>query len=219
MTPCRTTRESSRSEHRSWKRLFFVFALITFIVFPAGAADEGFPQIEIGIGYGGVKLSSISGFTSKSCFLDPFCGGGFIETSSGNHSGFVSQQSFNANRWFGIENYLGYYGAGEGLTSKAVLGRNLSSTLFTDACGAKAAVRKLKWIVPYGAAGIGVSAVSAQGQGSESGVALRLASGLDIPFNDTVGIRLDYSRFSSHLFNQWQISRHLSVELVFTLRN
>lgn len=83
----------------------------------------------------------------------------------------------------------------------------------TDIVGGKITVRTLKRIIPlpYGVFGLGGSALTSSGQGSESGIATRVGGGLEIPLNGLVSLRGDYSRISSHLFSQWQTSRHFSV--------
>jgi len=202
--------------HREMRFLAALFLLFTL---PALAQDNGFPRIEIAIGYGQVRLPYIFGFTNPSCRLGVFCAGRIVATSGGRHSGFASQQTINFNRWLGIENYLGYYGAGPGASVEHIVGRSVTSTFFTDVFGGKVAARTSKRIipVPYGVVGFGGSSLSSFGQGSVSGIATRLAGGLEIPFNGSMSLRVDYSRISSQLFGQWQNSEHFTAGVAFVL--
>jgi opacity protein-like surface antigen len=175
-------------------KCFCAIVFVALFALPALAQDEEFPRIEIGVGYGHVSLPDID-------FL------GVPLVQNGGHSGFVSQQGFNFTRWLGVENYLGYYGAGQG------------ANFFTNVFGAKVAYRNLKKVVPYGAAGIGGSSLSINYQGSTSGFATRLAGGIDVPVNDSMAVRLDYSHISSHVLDDWRPSRNLSFGVVFTIGN
>jgi hypothetical protein len=186
-----------------------VFPILCALVFAAlfaapAFAQEDFPRIEFGMGFGHVELPDT--ITNAVTLVS-----GVVSNSG--HSGFVSQQGFNFTRWLGVENYLGYYGAGQ------------NSNFFTSCVGLKAAYRDFKKVVPYGSAGFGGSSLSLSEIGGTSGIATRLGGGIDIPFNDSMALRLDYSHISSHLQNlftgqsEWQGSNHASVGVVFMLGN
>jgi hypothetical protein len=179
-------------------KCFCAIVFVALFALPALAQDEDFPRIEIGVGYGRVNLPDIS-----------FLGSPLVE--SGSHSGFVSQQGFNFSRWLGVENYLGYYGAGN------VTGT--SSNFFTNCFGLKAAYRNLKKVVPYGSAGIGGSSLSINYQGSTSGFATRVGGGIDVPVNDSMAVRVDYSHISSHVLDEWRPTNNISFGVVFTIGN
>jgi outer membrane protein with beta-barrel domain len=171
-------------------KCFIAAVFVALFALPALAQDEDFPRIEIGMGYGRINLDNIANLGL---------------TEGGWHSGFVSQQGFNFTHWLGVENYLGYYGAGSG------------ANFFTNVFGVKVAARQLKRVVPYGSAGFGGSSLMLSGLGSESAMATRIGGGIDIPFNDSMAVRLDYSRVSSHLFGEWNSSKHFSTGIVITL--
>src|SRR5205814_7574679 len=116
-------------------------AFVAVFALPALAQNEDYPRIEIGLAFGHINLPDIA-----------IPGIGTLP-SSGGHSGFVSQQGFNFTPWLGLENYLGYYGAGE------------NANFFTNVFGAKFAARQLKRVIPYGSAGFGGSSLSLSGLG------------------------------------------------------
>ena len=182
------------------------------IILPATAEDE-FPRIEIGVGYGIVKLPHIRGI-ANSCILPSLSCGGVVEVG-GRHSGVVSQQSLTINHWLSAENYFGFYGA----TVSDPIGLPVNSTFFTDTLGGKVALRTRRHVpVPYAAAGFGGSFALSTARATATGPAVRLGGGVDIPFLKSGSLRLDYSLISSHLFEQWQTSRHFSAGVVFNLK-
>lgn len=192
--------------------LFFVTLFALCASMPAMAEDE-FPQIEIGVGYGIVKLPHISGL-ANSCLLPSLTCGGIVEVG-GRHSGIVSQQSLTLNHWLAVENYFGLYGA----TLSDPTGNPVNSTFFTNTAGAKATLRTGRHRpMPYAAAGFGGSFALSTARATTTGAALRLGGGVDIPFVKSTSLRLDYSLISSHLFGEWQTSKHFSAGIVFALK-
>jgi len=202
----RTIRTKSASH---WK--IFRVAFLVFLSAPTFGEQYAWPRLEFSFGYGNVKLPHVSGFTS--CGL--FCGG-FVEAAPGNHSGVVSQQTINLNRWFGVENSFGFY------TARGDSSFSDRSTFFTDQLGGKLAARSLKRFVPvpFGVAGFGGSSLRTPGDlltpsTSKAGIATRLGGGLEIPFKESMSLRMEYSRISSRFFGSWEKSTHLSAGAAF----
>ena len=75
--------------------LLGTLCLVVFTI-PAMAQDD-FPRVQMGMGYANLGLPGGDGTTS-------------------HHSGFAMQTGLNLVRWFGIENYTGFYGLGNGTT-------------------------------------------------------------------------------------------------------
>lgn len=112
--------------------LLGVLCSIVFAI-PAMAQDD-FPRIQMGMGYANLGLPAGDGTTS-------------------HRSGFAMQTGFNLVRWFGIENYTGFYSLGNGTTliSNIVGGKLMGANVL----GGR--------FLPYGVAGFGVGYVSQRG--------------------------------------------------------
>lgn len=121
------------------------------------------------------------------------------------HSGFAMQNGLNFVRWFGIENYTGVYG----------LGNNI--TLISNIVGAKVAARGGR-AVPYAVAGFGVGYFTDERTFGSSVSSTRLGAGVDLPLNDSMALRLDFSRMGFNL-DRWRSSSNFAVGIVFNILN
>jgi len=179
-----------------------VLAGITLLLaVPAFAqfSQDDYPRIEMAMGYANLAFPSFSTFNS-------------IE----HHSGFSTHMGFNLSRKFGIENYTGIYGLGQGVT------------LISNIVGGKIMWRKSR-VVPFAVGGIGIGYFTASSGGyysSSSSFATRYGGGADIPFNDSMGLKIDVSRLGSHgdiprslTGNSWITNWNISTGINFTLSN
>ncbi|HEX4999217.1 MAG TPA: outer membrane beta-barrel protein [Terriglobia bacterium] len=168
--------------------------LFVAILAPSAFAQNGeFPFIEISLGYGNLGLPDANGGTS-------------------HHSGFASQQNINFKRWFGIDNYIGYYSLGS------------NTTAFSNVFGAKLTARGVR-LAPYGVAGLGWSRITLEPFGlAGSMMTTRLGGGVDIPLNGAVGLRADVSRMWLHTGDitgtgsTWTAGNNFSGGLILTLQ-
>jgi len=167
-----------------------LFALL--LVVPALAQDD-YPKIQTSMGYANLGLRNI------------------ITGQEGRRSGFVNQTGFNLSRTLGLENYMGIYGGGEGVT------------LISDFFGGKAMYRTAH-AVPYALAGLGVgyfSVSTSQAYGSLSAFATRYGAGVDIPINDSLAWKVEVSRMSFHVqttaTSSWTGGTNFSTGIVFTI--
>src|SRR5262245_25203958 len=88
-------------------------------------AQEDYPKIQTSMGYANLGLINFgSGETTR-------------------HSGFANQTGFNLTKVWGLENYMGIYSLGGGVT------------LISDLFGGKATYRAGK-VAPYALAGLGI---------------------------------------------------------------
>ena len=172
------------------------FALACFVLLLAvpALAQEDYPKIQTSMGYANL---------------------GFPDFTTGNasrHSGFMNQTGFNLTRTLGLENYMGIYSLGSGVT------------LIADTFGGKATYRSK--VSPYALAGIGVGYFSISNQfvyGSTSSFATRYGAGIDVPINDTMYWKVEYSRMNFHVnFNplssgSWTGGNNIQAGIVFTL--
>ena len=158
-----------------------LFALL--LVVPAMAQDD-YPKIQTSMGYANLSLLS------------------------GHHSSFANQTGFNLSRTLGLENYMGIYGLGQGVT------------LISDFFGGKAMYRTAR-AVPYALAGIGVGYFTdSQGYG-QSSFATRYGAGVDIPINDSLAWKVEVSRMTFHLqttfTSSWTGGTNFATGIVFTI--
>ena len=173
-----------------------VIACFVLLLAVPALAQEDYPRIQTSMGYANLD------------FPDFFTG------ASGRHSGFANSTSFNLTRTWGLDNYMGIYSLGQGVT------------MIADFFGGKAMYRGSK-VVPYALAGIGVgyfTAATSYGYGSQSAFAHRIGAGADVPFNDTMAIRIEVSRMGFHIgtpasTSSWTNSTNISAGIVFTLSN
>ena len=131
---------------------------------PGLAQDDDYPRIETSFAYSNI------GITVGDIF-------------PGRHSGFSNISGLNLYPWLGIENYMGYYSLGDGVS------------LFANTFGARLTARYAGRIVPYVGAGIGVGYFGASG-GTIGGskLATRIGGGVDIPINDAISWKIDIGR-------------------------
>ena len=166
------------------------FALMLAI--PALAQDD-YPKIQTSLGYANL------GFPD------------FTTGEKSRHSGFMNQTGFNLTRTWGLENYMGIYSLGSGVT------------LIADFFGGKATWRAAK-VAPYALAGLGVgyfTSSTSYGYGSSSSFAARLGVGADVPINDSMAVKVEISKMAFHfkttLSSAWTRGTNFSTGIVFTL--
>src|SRR5262249_5315918 len=179
-------------------RTVVVACFILLLAVPALAQDD-YPKIQTSMGYANLSLfnfGSTTGDTSR-------------------HSGFANQTGFNLTKTWGLENYMGIYGLGQGVT------------LIADMFGGKATYRFAKFS-PYAVAGLGIgyfTANTSYGYGSQSSFAHRFGAGFDVPFNDTMAWKFEVSRMGFHTNFQsptgsgWTNGTNINAGIVFTLSN
>lgn len=168
---------------------------VLLLAIPA-LAQEDYPRIQTSMGYANLSFPD------------------FATGASGRHSGFANQTSFNLTKTWGLDNYMGLYSLGQGVT------------LISDFFGGKAIYRTAKF-VPYGLAGIGVgyfTANTSYGSGSQSSFAHRFGAGFDVPINDSMAVKVELSRMGFHIAtpasaSTWTNSTNISAGIVFTLSN
>src|SRR5215470_13839078 len=172
----------------------FVAACFLLVLAIPALAQEDYPKIQTSMGY--TMLS----------FPDLATG------QSSHHSGFANQTGFNLTKTWGLENYMGIYGLGGGVT------------LISDLFGGKATYRAAK-VAPYVLAGLGIgyfTASTSYGYASSSSFATRFGAGLDIPINDSMAWKVEISRMNFHFqtgTSAWTNGTNISTGIVFTLSN
>jgi len=171
----------------------FVACFVLLLAIPALAQQDDYPKIQTSMGYAHLSFPDLTT--------------GVV----GHHSGFSNSTGFNLTRTLGLENYMGIYGVGQG------------STLIADFFGGKATYRAAK-VSPYALAGIGVgyfTASTSAGYGAASSFATRVGAGLDVPINDTMAIKVEYSRMNFHIqltpTGSWTGGNNIQAGIVFTL--
>jgi hypothetical protein len=178
-------------------RIFVVACFVLLLAIPAMAQDD-FPRIQTSLGYTNLSFPDLSNPSQTS-----------------HHSGFANQTSFNLTKTYGLDNFMGIYSLGTGVT------------LISDIFGGKVMYRTSKF-VPYGLAGIGIgyfTASTSQGYGSQSSFATRYGAGFDIPINDTMAWKVEISRMGFHInvnplsSSSWTNSTNISTGVVFTISN
>ncbi|HLH31421.1 MAG TPA: outer membrane beta-barrel protein [Terriglobia bacterium] len=128
--------------------------------------------------------------------------------ANAHHSGFANSTGLNLTRAFGVENYMGIYGVGSG------------SSLIADFIGGKATYRAAK-IAPYALAGIGIGYLSS-GYYGQSSFAARVGFGVDVPINDSLAWKVEYSRMNFHMQlvnpnSNWTNGNNIQAGIVITL--
>ena len=179
-----------------------IVAVVLFVllsVIPV-LAQEDYPKVQTSFGYANL------GFVD---FGNPNFG--FTPTApTSRHSGFANETGFNLTRNLGINNYMGIYGLGGGIT------------MISDLFGGKAMYRTAK-AVPYGVAGIGFGYLtSSQGYGLGSSFATRFGAGVDVPFKESLAWKFEISRMSFHLNltdpnSSWTSGTNFQTGIVFTI--
>jgi hypothetical protein len=171
-------------------RLFCVAAVVLLFSIPTFAQEE-FPGLEVAMGYGNV------GFPTEFNLVTG-------EFSNTRHSGFAMHTGFNFTRWFGLENFTGVYGLGDGVT------------MISNIIGGKVAYRAAR-VTPYAVAGFGIAYLTDERTFGSSNAGTRLAVGVDIPLNDSFAWKFDVGRMSFNL-DEWRSATAFSTGIVFTIR-
>jgi hypothetical protein len=158
-------------------------------------AQEDYPKIQTSMGYANLSFPDV------------------VTGNSAHHSGFANQTGFNLTKTWGLENYMGIYTLGQGVT------------LIADFFGGKATYRFAKFS-PYALAGLGVgyfTANTSYGYGSQSSFATRYGAGFDVPINESMAWKVEVSRMGFHTNFQtgtgWTSGTNINVGIVFNLAN
>jgi hypothetical protein len=173
-------------------------------------AQEDFPRIQTSLGYANLNFLDYNSVDFT----------GAPTGAKAHHSGFANETGFNFTKNWGISNYMGVYSLG----GASVFGSNV--TLISDIIGGKARLPTSR-AVPYATAGIGFGYSTASACYSYFGcggsLAARYGGGVDIPFNDVLGLKVEVSRMSFHLQTNplvgasWVSGVNISTGVVFTL--
>src|SRR5436190_14793445 len=129
-------------------RTVIAACFVVCLAIPA-LAQEDFPRFQTSMGYANLSFPDV------------------VTGHSAHHSGFANQTGINLTKTWGLENYMGIYGLGQGVT------------LIADFVGGKATYRFAKF-APYAMAGLGVgyfTANTSYGYGSQSSFATRYGAG------------------------------------------
>jgi len=176
-------------------RTVFLACFILLLTIPA-FAQEDYPRIQNSMGYANLSFPDFGSATG----------------AISHHSGFANSTGFNLTRTLGLENYMGIYGLGGGVT------------LISDLFGGKATYRAAK-VAPYVLAGLGIgyfTASTSYGYASSSSFATRFGAGVDIPINDSMAWKVEISRMNFHFqtgTSAWTNGTNISTGIVFTLSN
>ena len=165
------------------------FVLVLTFAVPVFAQDD-YPKFQLAPGYGNVKLSVPN--------LE------FFGFNPGRHSGFTLDTNYNFKSALGLDLFTGYYGVGP------------NAVLYTNTFGLNVPLRKNPHIIPFGTAGIGFGIFSIS-SGSARSMATRIGGGVDIPFNDSLAIRVDATRLGFHLADSWNSGMNISAGVVINL--
>jgi hypothetical protein len=175
-------------------RIVLAVSVVLILAVPA-LAQEDYPKIQTSMGYANLG------------FVD------FASSTGGNsrHSGFVNQTGFNLTKVYGLENYMGIYSLGQGVT------------LIADFFGGKATFRAAK-VAPYALAGLGIgyfTQSTSLGYAATSSFATRYGGGVDVPINDSMAWKVEISRMNFHINlgagNSWNGGTNIATGVVFTL--
>jgi len=173
-------------------RTFVTACFVLLVSIPALAQDD-YPKIQTSMGYANLGLYNFgTGDTSR-------------------HSGFANQTGFNLTKVYGLENYMGIYSLGGGVT------------LIADMFGGKATYRTSR-IAPYALAGIGIgyfTASTSYGYAATSKFAHRFGAGVDVPISDSLAWKVEVSRMGFRIETTpgkgWTNGTNISTGIVFTL--
>ena len=172
--------------------------LFVFLCAVPVMAQEDYPKVQTSFGYANL------GFVD---FGNPSLG--FTPTPpTAHHSGFANETGFNLTRNLGINNYMGIYGLGGGIT------------MISDLFGGKAMYRTAR-AVPYGVAGIGFGYLTSSSYGLGSSFGTRFGAGVDVPFKESLAWKFEISRMSFHLQttanSSWTSGTNFQTGIVFTI--
>jgi opacity protein-like surface antigen len=173
-------------------RTIVVACFVLLLAIPALAQDD-YPKIQTSMGYANLGLFDF----------------GTLRTS--RHSGFSNQTGFNLTKTYGLENYMGIYSLGGGVT------------LIADMFGGKATYRTSKFS-PYALAGIGIgyfTASTSYGYAATSKFAHRVGVGVDFPISDSLAWKVEVSRMGFKIETTpgsgWTNGTNIATGIVFTL--
>ena len=169
--------------------------LFVFLCAVPVMAQEDYPKVQTSFGYANLGFADFNSPTFP------------LPTS--RHSGFANETGFNLTRNLGINNYMGIYGLGGGIT------------MISDLFGGKAMYRTTR-AVPYGVAGIGFGYLTSGGYYSYgSSFATRFGGGVDVPFKESLAWKFEISRMSFHLQttanSSWTSGTNFQTGIVFTI--
>jgi len=155
-------------------------------------AQDEYPRIQTSLGYANLGLFDFGGTGGTS-----------------RHSGFANETSFNFTRSLGVNNYMGIYSLGGGVS------------LISDFIGGKAMYRAAK-VVPYGLAGIGFGYfTSSSSYYGTSSFGTRVGAGADVPISESLALKFEVSRMSFHLQtvlnSSWTSGANFQTGIVFTI--
>ena len=172
-------------------RTIVVASFVLMLAIPAMAQDD-FPRIQTSMGYANLSFPDLA------------------TGANSHHSGFANQTSFNLTKTWGLDNYMGIYGLGQGVT------------LISDFFGGKAMYRGAR-VVPYALAGVGVGYFTSNSSYGSSAFASRVGGGFDIPINDSMAWKVEVSRMAFHVAttatSSWTSGTNFSTGIVFTISN
>ena len=131
--------------------------------------------------------------------------------------GFLRPRVLTSTKWFGIENYFGYYGLG----GKNTIGSNVS--VLTNIIGGKLAARTERF-TPYSVGGIGFGYLTDSVSFGQSSFGTRVGPGVDIRINDSMAWKIDFTRMSFHqqftaAGGSWSSGWNLATGITFILSN
>ena len=176
-------------------RTVVVASFVLLLAIPAMAQDD-YPRIQTSLGYTNLSFPDLANPTATS-----------------HHSGFANQTSFNLTKTYGLDNFMGIYSLGQGVS------------LISDIFGGKLMYRGAK-VVPYGLGGIGIGYfTSSSSYSATSSFATRYGGGFDIPINDSMAWKVEVSRMGFHInvnpasSSGWTNSTNISTGIVFTISN
>ncbi len=169
-----------------------LLSLVLLCAVPVLAQDD-YPKIQTSLGYANLGFPDFGSAT----------------LANSRHSGFANETSFNLTRNLGVNNYMGIYGLGGGMT------------LISDFFGGKAMYRAAK-VVPYGLAAIGFGYfTSSGGYGLGSSFGTRIGAGVDVPISESLSWKFEVSRMSFHIqltpTSSWTTGTNFQTGIVFTI--
>ena len=174
-----------------------IVAVVLFVLLCAipVMAQEDYPKVQTSFGYANLG------------FID--FGSTSLVPQTARHSGFANETGFNLTRNLGINNYMGIYGLGGGIT------------MISDLFGGKAMYRTAR-AVPYGVAGIGFGYLTSSSYGLGSSFGTRFGAGVDVPFKESLAWKFEISRMSFHqqltsLNSSWTSGTNFQTGIVFTI--
>ena len=170
-----------------------VVCFVLLLALPALAQSDDYPKIQTSLGYANLGFPDLN------------------TGSNGHHSGFSNSTGLNLTRTLGLENYMGIYSLGQGVT------------LIADFFGGKATFRASK-VAPYALAGLGVgyfTQSTSLGYSATSSFATRFGAGVDVPINDSMAWKVEVSRMNFHIQltpdKSWNSGTNIATGIVFTL--